>query len=292
MLAELDNGERLRLTKTSDQAAQGGAAHAEARRAPARARRVPVRAGRAGARRRARTTPSCRRPPRPAPNEGVVTGIVAGACTVLLDGVEVAATLHGRPRRAPAERPGHRRRGARRAAGRQSPRHRGAAPPQPARARRPARGAAAARDRRQRRHRRGRRRRGGAAAASAAHRPLPDRRGALRRPARAGRQQDRPARRGPAARPAGRACSRTGRSACRCCRAASSRGEGIDDVRAALSGNTCVFVGQSGVGKSSLLNALDGDAAARGRRGARPATAAAATRRRRRRSTTSPAASA
>ena len=41
------------------------------------------------------------------------------------------------------------------------------------------------------------------------------------------------------------------------------RGEGIEDVRAALSGNTCVFVGQSGVGKSSLLNALDADAAAR-----------------------------
>ncbi len=41
------------------------------------------------------------------------------------------------------------------------------------------------------------------------------------------------------------------------------RGEGIDEVRAALSGNTCVFVGQSGVGKSSLLNALDSDAAAR-----------------------------
>jgi ribosome biogenesis GTPase len=41
------------------------------------------------------------------------------------------------------------------------------------------------------------------------------------------------------------------------------RGEGIDKVRIALSGSTCVFVGQSGVGKSSLLNALDGDAAAR-----------------------------
>ena len=41
------------------------------------------------------------------------------------------------------------------------------------------------------------------------------------------------------------------------------RGEGIDEIRAALSGNTCVFVGQSGVGKSSLLNALDSDAAAR-----------------------------
>jgi ribosome biogenesis GTPase len=41
------------------------------------------------------------------------------------------------------------------------------------------------------------------------------------------------------------------------------RGEGIDAVRAALSGNTCVFVGQSGVGKSSLLNALDADAEAR-----------------------------
>jgi ribosome biogenesis GTPase len=40
------------------------------------------------------------------------------------------------------------------------------------------------------------------------------------------------------------------------------RGEGIDSVRAALSGNTCVFVGQSGVGKSSLLNALDAGAAA------------------------------
>ena len=42
-----------------------------------------------------------------------------------------------------------------------------------------------------------------------------------------------------------------------------SRSEGVEEVRAALAGNTCVFVGQSGVGKSSLLNALDGEAAAR-----------------------------
>jgi ribosome biogenesis GTPase len=42
-----------------------------------------------------------------------------------------------------------------------------------------------------------------------------------------------------------------------------STGDGIDAVRAALTGHTCVFVGQSGVGKSSLLNALDGEAAAR-----------------------------
>jgi len=42
-----------------------------------------------------------------------------------------------------------------------------------------------------------------------------------------------------------------------------SRGEGVEEVRAALAGNTCVFVGQSGVGKSSLLNALDAEAAAK-----------------------------
>jgi ribosome biogenesis GTPase len=40
-------------------------------------------------------------------------------------------------------------------------------------------------------------------------------------------------------------------------------GEGVEEVRAALLGRTCVFVGQSGVGKSSLLNALDGEAGAR-----------------------------
>ena len=40
-------------------------------------------------------------------------------------------------------------------------------------------------------------------------------------------------------------------------------GEGVEEVRAALLGRTCVFVGQSGVGKSSLLNALGGAAAAR-----------------------------
>ena len=34
-------------------------------------------------------------------------------------------------------------------------------------------------------------------------------------------------------------------------------GEGIDALRAALQGKTCAFVGHSGVGKSSLLNALD-----------------------------------
>ena len=67
--------------------------------------------------------------------------------------------------------------------------------------------------------------------------------------------------------------------------------EGIEEVRAALAGNTCVFVGQSGVGKSSLLNALDGDAAAQtgavrdgDGRGRHTTTA--------RRSTSSPAASA
>ena len=42
-----------------------------------------------------------------------------------------------------------------------------------------------------------------------------------------------------------------------------SRGDGIEAVRAELAGDTCVFVGQSGVGKSSLLNALDEGAAVR-----------------------------
>ena len=40
-------------------------------------------------------------------------------------------------------------------------------------------------------------------------------------------------------------------------------GEGIEELRHALSGATCVFVGQSGVGKSSLLNALHATAAAK-----------------------------
>jgi ribosome biogenesis GTPase len=40
-------------------------------------------------------------------------------------------------------------------------------------------------------------------------------------------------------------------------------GNGIDDLRAHLSGKTCVFAGQSGVGKSSLVNALFPDIAAR-----------------------------
>lgn len=37
--------------------------------------------------------------------------------------------------------------------------------------------------------------------------------------------------------------------------------EGLETVREELAGRTCVFVGQSGVGKSSLLNALGGSAA-------------------------------
>ena len=41
------------------------------------------------------------------------------------------------------------------------------------------------------------------------------------------------------------------------------QGDGIGEVREALAGRTCVFVGQSGVGKSSLLNALSAGAAAR-----------------------------
>jgi ribosome biogenesis GTPase len=40
-------------------------------------------------------------------------------------------------------------------------------------------------------------------------------------------------------------------------------GEGIEDLRDVLAGATCVFVGQSGVGKSSVLNALHEDAAAK-----------------------------
>jgi ribosome biogenesis GTPase len=40
-----------------------------------------------------------------------------------------------------------------------------------------------------------------------------------------------------------------------CCSA--STGEGLDDLRAAIAGKLCVFTGHSGVGKSSLLNALD-----------------------------------
>jgi ribosome biogenesis GTPase len=40
-------------------------------------------------------------------------------------------------------------------------------------------------------------------------------------------------------------------------------GDGIEELRALLAGATCVFVGQSGVGKSSLLNALHVTAAAK-----------------------------
>ena len=127
------------------------------------------------------------------------------------------------------------------------------AAPQPARARRPARGAAAARDRRQRRPRRRGRRRRGAAAASAAHRPLPGGRRAVGRAAGARGQQDRPARRGAASRAPRRACSRTGPSASRSCRAAQSEARASKTCVQALAGHTCVFVGQSGVGKSSLL---------------------------------------
>lgn len=40
-------------------------------------------------------------------------------------------------------------------------------------------------------------------------------------------------------------------------RCAALAGEGIDALRTAIAGKTCVFVGHSGVGKSALLNALD-----------------------------------
>ena len=78
----------------------------------------------------------------------------------------------------------------------------------------------------------------------------------------AGRQQGRPARRRraarrarapaavPRARPAGAHVQRGG-------------GEGIEELRARAGRRTCVFVGQSGVGKSSLLNALHAAAAAK-----------------------------
>ena len=44
---------------------------------------------------------------------------------------------------------------------------------------------------------------------------------------------------------------------------AATTGEGVDELREHLSGRTCVFVGHSGVGKSSVLNAID----PRGQRG-------------------------
>jgi ribosome biogenesis GTPase len=39
--------------------------------------------------------------------------------------------------------------------------------------------------------------------------------------------------------------------------ASAATGEGLDELRAALAGLTTVFIGQSGVGKSSILNALE-----------------------------------
>lgn len=43
--------------------------------------------------------------------------------------------------------------------------------------------------------------------------------------------------------------------------ASASHGDGMRDLRARIAGTTCVFVGHSGVGKSSLLNAIDPDGA-------------------------------
>ena len=215
MLAELDNGERLRLTKRAT-----------------KLRKAALRTQKPGARRPevdeflfelvapelggdGPNDAELQAAAAAGAGRGVVTGIVAGACTVLLDGDEVAASL-------PADLAGRQQsdladgdevlvepRGDR------SPRDRGAAAPQPAHARRPARCAALARDRRQRRRRRRRRRRQGAAAAPAAHRPLPRGRRALGRPARPRRQQDRPSRRATSGTTCWHGCSRTGRSACR-----------------------------------------------------------------------------
>lgn len=42
-------------------------------------------------------------------------------------------------------------------------------------------------------------------------------------------------------------------------RVSAGSGEGLDALRATVRGRTCVFVGHSGVGKSSLLNGLDPD---------------------------------
>ena len=39
----------------------------------------------------------------------------------------------------------------------------------------------------------------------------------------------------------------------------SASGEGVDQIRAMLAGQTCAFVGHSGVGKSSIINAIAPD---------------------------------
>jgi len=49
--------------------------------------------------------------------------------------------------------------------------------------------------------------------------------------------------------------------------ASATSGEGIDELRGELAGRTCVFVGQSGVGKSTLLNTLDPSCVRRTREG-------------------------
>ena len=73
--------------------------------------------------------------------------------------------------------------------------------------------------------------------------------------------------------------ARPGSTARRCCRSASHEGTGLDAVRALLGPRrTAVLLGTSGVGKSTLLNALLGEERQPTRRSAR-ATTAAATRR-------------
>ena len=126
-----------------------------------------------------------------------------------------------------------------------------------ARASRSAARAPAAAHRRERRRRDSRRVAEIAAASSAAHRPLSDRHPARRRAAGDLRQQGRPARRRRARRGARRSSSRISTSASRSSAARRRRARGWRSCARKSTGKMAALVGHSGVGKSSILNALD-----------------------------------